>query len=616
MENRCTTWIRSIRLRSVIALLAMCVYAFIPTHTAGGIFGKSTSFSGRYIKNVDPPMPLLSRKADLNALTDYGVMRVVVFGDHASEFEMRLLNDFAKQHDLRILQIHESKIEKARAILKKGHADVLIGQDEFDEDDQVSHSLAFNTEEKRGVRWAVRSASPQLQLALNHQINRYLISMGLPDRYKSDLPGLQARKLLRVALQADPHNYYLKNGRPVGFEYDLLSRFAKQHGLWLDVKLAKDEAEMLSLLHRGSVDLISISGTDIEDARVKASLPYNSVSDLLITRTQDMQLHTLSDLNGKLIAVSDARLSDRSLDHFSRQGLRVSVLAPEAGLAFDQFLARVENGQYQVALVSAREFIKQRGTEKGLRILGTTERQSFRSWGFNAQHAKLGYALDAYIGEVYQSRDYNFAYRKYHPEALPGNLVPRTISPYDDLVRKYATDSNFDWRLISAQMYQESQFKPDAVSVSGARGLMQVMPGTAKEVGLKRVHDPEKSIQAGIRYMKKLRDQFGDEIAASERNWFTLAAYNAGYGRIQDARRFAKKLGLDPNRWFSNVEYAMQQLAEKKNRKHTRYGFCRCGQTVVYVRSIKRYYNSYVQLTDPVLVAANDTMETTPQALP
>lgn len=601
------------RQRLVICLIAILAYSLIPLETAGSLFGKSSSFSGRYVKQVDPRLPLMPRAGDLNAIKRYGILRVLMSDHPASEFEARLLQGFADRHSLQVLYINIGDQQAGRDAILQGHGDVLLRGDI--DDDAIAHTFAFNTHKQRGVTWGIRNDNPQLRDSLNHQINRYLISMGTPDRYQEDLSGMKSRKALRVAMRADPNNYFLKDGRPVGFEYELLKTFAKQQGLWLDVIIVKSEREMVSLLKSGRADLASLSDTENTDPQIKNSLPFNPAENLLITGKSGARIKMLDSLNGKIIAIHDRDLSEQSMEKFLRLGLKVSVLSAEEGLEFDKFLERVSSGQYDVALVSARKYLQLNPTAKNLRILGSTDRTAFKSWGFNARHGDLAQALNSFVAETYMSSLYNFSYKKYHPEDRLSDAAVMAISPYDHLVRKYAAESQFDWRLISAQMYQESQFKPDARSVSGARGLMQIMPRTAREVGLRRVDDPERSIEAGIKYMKKLRTLYGDQLEASERNWFTLASYNAGFERIEDARRFAKKLGLDPNRWFGNVEYAMQKLADRKNRKHTRFGGCHCGQTVVYVRSIKRYYNSYVQLTDPVLVAASEPLTTQVDAL-
>ena len=102
---------------------------------------------------------------------------------------------------------------------------------------------------------------------------------------------------------------------------------------------------------------------------------------------------------------------------------------------------------------------------------------------------------------------------------------------------------------------------------------MQLMPRTARSVGVKHIEKPEHNIEGGIKYLDWLRDRFSDDMPVSEKIWFTLAAYNAGAGHVQDAQRLARKLGLDPNRWFDHVEQAMLLLAKKSYYRKARYGY-------------------------------------------
>ena len=111
------------------------------------------------------------------------------------------------------------------------------------------------------------------------------------------------------------------------------------------------------------------------------------------------------------------------------------------------------------------------------------------------------------------------------------------ISPYDELVKRYAERHGFDWPLIVALMYRESRFRPDVVSWAGARGLMQLLPVTAQRFGVSDLSDPESSIHAGIRMLKWLYGQMEEELPVKDRTWFALAAYNAGLGHLLDELR-------------------------------------------------------------------------------
>jgi membrane-bound lytic murein transglycosylase F len=142
-------------------------------------------------------------------------------------------------------------------------------------------------------------------------------------------------------------------------------------------------------------------------------------------------------------------------------------------------------------------------------------------------------------------------------------------------------------------MFQESSFRPDAVSWSGAQGLMQLMPATAKEVGVKNPFDPDDNIRGGTYYLKKQYRRVPDEVDAVNTTCFALASYNGGYGHLIDARKLAEQLGKNPNVWTDNVDHAYALLSEPYYAKRAKYGYCRSEEIIGYVRKIMSRYIAY-----------------------
>jgi membrane-bound lytic murein transglycosylase F len=159
-------------------------------------------------------------------------------------------------------------------------------------------------------------------------------------------------------------------------------------------------------------------------------------------------------------------------------------------------------------------------------------------------------------------------------------------------------------------MYQESKFNPKAKSHVGARGLMQLMPRTAKAMGVKNTSDPALNIKGGIKYMNWLRDRFDSNLPISERLWFTLASYNAGAGHVHDARRLARLKGYDPNRWFDHTEKAMLLLSKKEYARKARFGFVNGREPVNYVRDIRQRFEAYVDLSREIITTQTRPLST------
>ena len=165
---------------------------------------------------------------------------------------------------------------------------------------------------------------------------------------------------------------------------------------------------------------------------------------------------------------------------------------------------------------------------------------------------------------------------------------------YDEHFRKYSKrffGVAYDWRLFKAQGMAESNLEAKARSYVGARGIMQLMPATFKEIRsrngeLRTIEDPETNIAAGIMHDRYLWRILPDTMTDEERQRFMFGAYNAGQGTIRRARGHAKAEGLDPTRW-----QAIETVAPKVKRWRWR-------ETVGYVRKIEANHQALVAPSD------------------
>ena len=176
------------------------------------------------------------------------------------------------------------------------------------------------------------------------------------------------------------------------------------------------------------------------------------------------------------------------------------------------------------------------------------------------------------------------------------NRSAGVISKYDDLFRKYAPLARWDWRLMAAQCYQESCFDPQARSWAGARGLMQIMPGTAAHLGLpmEQINQPEPNISAAARYLQELMQHFADIPNVTERQNFVLAAYNGGKGHVRDAMALAAKNGVETKSWNSVSRYlALLSDPQYYNDPVVKNGYMRSSETLDYVERIRLRYAQY-----------------------
>ena len=176
------------------------------------------------------------------------------------------------------------------------------------------------------------------------------------------------------------------------------------------------------------------------------------------------------------------------------------------------------------------------------------------------------------------------------------------ISNYDGYFQQYSRDIRWDWRLMAAQCYQESTFDPKAVSFAGAKGLMQIMPGTADHLGVARdkLYDPETNIAAAAKLIKELQQAFSDIRDHYERTNFVLASYNGGSHHIRDAMALARRDGKNASRWAEVAPYVLKlATAQYYNDPIVKYGYMRGSETVDYVEKIRSRHASYQGVRSP-----------------
>lgn len=193
------------------------------------------------------------------------------------------------------------------------------------------------------------------------------------------------------------------------------------------------------------------------------------------------------------------------------------------------------------------------------------------------------------------------------------NTQAGIISNYDHLFKRYAPIARWDWRLLAAQCYQESCFDPKAYSWAGAKGLMQIMPETAKHLGLAEsdVYEPELNIYAAARYINELNTRFTDIRNSEERKFFILASYNGGFFHIRDAMALAKKNGKNPHKWIHVAEYVLKlSTPEYYNDPVVKYGYMRGSETANYVSAIYSRWQKYRGVRNASSLAPTDDVPT------
>jgi membrane-bound lytic murein transglycosylase F len=230
------------------------------------------------------------------------------------------------------------------------------------------------------------------------------------------------------------------------------------------------------------------------------------------------------------------------------------------------------------------------------------------AWAVRQNSVKLEEEINRWLRDLQLEPTFNLIYNKYFKNPRVALARAKSdystirggkISAYDDLIRQWADTIGWDWKLLASQIYQESKFNPAAVSWAGAKGLMQLVPVTAKEQKVRNVFDPEQSIRGGVRHLMFLDKNWSDYISnKEERIKFVLASYNVGLTHVTDARKLAEKYGKNPDAWDDNVENYLLRKSNPRFYKDpvVEAGYCRGEEPVQYVNEILNRYSIYKQL--------------------
>ena len=205
----------------------------------------------------------------------------------------------------------------------------------------------------------------------------------------------------------------------------------------------------------------------------------------------------------------------------------------------------------------------------------------------------------------------------YNPYRKGVKKNPAIISPYDDLIKKNAKRIGWDWKMFAALIWCESRFRIQANSHRGAFGLMQMMPRTADRYEIEDLLDPQENIEAGATYISRLQNKFrGTAANEEELVKFTLAAYNAGEGRLYDCINLARSQGIDPGTW-QNLCAVLPQMGRDSIllTEDVRHGKFKGNETVAYVKAVLNQYDIFngreprykVQPADTALVMIEET---------
>ena len=402
-------------------------------------------------------------------------------------------------------------------------------------------------------------------------------------------------------------SYFNYRGQDMGFQYELSEQFAKSLGVKLKVKVARNVKDLIRKLEDGEGDLIAYTLPVTKEW--KDSLLYcgeDVITHQVVVQRKNGRhkpLKDVTELIGKDIYVNPGKYYERlvNLDKELGGGIRIHLVRSDS-ISAEDLITQVAQGKipYTVADNDIARLNRTYYPNLDIDLKISFDQRS--SWAVRKDCPQLARAASEWHKVNLTSPDYKASTKRYFEisKATPHtpilSLREGKISHYDALFKKYAKEIGWDWRLLASLAYTESNFDTTAVSWAGARGLMQLMPSTARAMGLPdgKEQNAEESIKAAVKYIGMTAQSFS-ELPKEEQVNFVLASYNSGIGHVQDAMALAEKYGKDPHVWKDNVE---KYIVLKANEEYftdpvCKNGYFRGTETYNFVREITGRYEQY-----------------------
>ncbi len=430
--------------------------------------------------------------------------------------------------------------------------------------------------------------------------------------------------VLRAITNYSGTSYFLYRGEPMGFEYELLKRLADHLELELEIVLAENIDSIMPMLKRGEGDLIAFGLTITQERKTQISFTdyLYLTRQVLVQRKpegwRNMKRHQIEaqliqepvELIGDTVSVRLETSYFKRLIHLMDEvGGTIYIDTLPGSMSSEKSVQSVLNGEITYTVVDDNIAAISAAYHPELDV-GTPVSFAQRiGWGVRQSSPALLDTLNDWVAGFKKEVDYAVIYNKYFKNKRAYrkrvnsefySLNEQRISPYDDLIREEATRIGWDWRLMAAQVYQESQFDPKATSWAGAAGLLQLMKGTASDLGVEDRMDPEENLRGASDYLAQIEDNFAEIPDSLQRIKLTLASFNCGYYHVLDAQSLAEKRGLDPQRWDENVEAMILELSFPANYRDevVKYGYVKGVEPFNYVREIFERYDRYRQFIE------------------
>jgi len=430
-----------------------------------------------------------------------------------------------------------------------------------------------------------------------------------------DLPQIHVQGELRALTIYSPSSYFIYRDKEMGYEYELCSMLANDLGLHLKIIVAPNPVTMVRMLERGEGDMIAYNmPITIENKSLFMYCGREFLTHQVLVQQKKSgaeMVRSVTGLIGKTVVVhKNSRYLTRleSLNQELGGGINIEAI-PHDSFTVEDLIGQVATGQidYTIANNNIAQF-----NSTFYKNVNTSLAISFSqrsSWIVRKTSPKLGNAINQWFRKNRYTDKYQEITQRYFESGKnTSNMVSTALFPgkkgqlsiYDPLFKKYGAEIGWDWRMLASIAYQESNFDASAVNWTGASGLMQIMPKTARSVGVSKdsLFKPEHSVLAASRLLKIYEKNFAIISNDEQRIKMTLAAYNCGLGHITDARALTREHGRNPYIWEDNVRTFILLKSQPKyyEDRVCKSGYLRGTETVAFVSEVWDRYNEYRKL--------------------
>jgi len=434
-----------------------------------------------------------------------------------------------------------------------------------------------------------------------------------------DLADIKKAGVLRAITTYSPTGYFLYRGQTMGFEYEMLERLAASIDVDLEVVIARNVDSVIPMLNRGDGDIIALGFTITNDRKEKVSFtdPYLITHQSLVQKKpanwRKMTLDNIKkqlatdvvDILGDTVSVRKESSYYSNLEELSEElGDTIYINILPGNLTDEETIKMVSESKIKYTVADNNIANVYAGSLPNIDVNTPLSLSQRLAWAVRKSSPNLLDTINAGLGTLKKKSDYNIIYKKYFENRsqfkrrITSEYFTSSsgkISKYDEIVKKYSENLGWDWVLVKSLIYQESMFEHSNKSWAGAKGLMQLMPATAKELGVTDVHDPDQNIKAGTKYLKRMYGYWDNIPDTIQRIKFAMASYNCGYGHVKDAQKLAKKFNKDTLNWDNGVDFFVLNLSKSEyyNDPVVKYGYARGSEPFNYVIEIFDRYDNY-----------------------